>query len=90
MNKEEPLFTDKKIPRTVYLPESMWAMIDERCMYQNRKASAQIQHMLTKQVQSEMKSNEEAVIMAAQGAKNLKSQQSSGSDDPSLPRQEAT
>lgn len=58
------MFDDKRVPKTVHLPQSMWDFIDARASTVCRKRSAEVEYILKKYFEIVEKGNQEAIAMA--------------------------
>lgn len=77
------MYDDKKVGRTIHLPQSMWDHIDERRKIVTRSRSNEIEHSMKTLWEMEQKGNNEALAMAEQSASNQTELQPSGSDETS-------
>lgn len=60
----------KKLQKSIYFDPELFETIYQRSLISHRTISGQIEHMLRKQLQSELKSDALAISMAEQGKKN--------------------
>lgn len=70
------LFKEKKVGKTVYLPQWMWDMIEAKAQLQTRNRSQEIEHTYGLYLESQK-------IKAQQSGLNQTQQQCTASGDPS-------
>lgn len=58
------MYDDKRVGRTIHLPQSMWDYIDERRKVVIRSRSNEVEYSLIKLWEIENKANQEAVNLA--------------------------
>ena len=71
------MYDDKRVGRTIHLPQSMWDVIDERGRAVVRSRSNEVEYSLKKLWEIENKFNMEAISMAEQAGLNQTEPQSS-------------
>lgn len=68
------MFDDKKVPKTIHLPQSLWDFIDARGAVVCRKRSQEVEYMILRYLENEQKNNEEALAMVERSMKKQEQQ----------------